>query len=169
MNLFDPTFFTDVYTPLCSPWQGLMPTGNDVMRPNYFCKSCKCYSIPSCPRETFSSQFLFINLFTFYWYISISHECIIIKIREMMLRPVICHNCEAILRTSMAILYTMPKINAVVVKLQQRQFEISRLTELYYVIRWPMSILMADVRTCSNFACGCSLYEDVYIHRTEFT
>lgn len=30
-----------------------MPAGNDVMRPNYFCKSCKCYSIlPSCPRET---------------------------------------------------------------------------------------------------------------------
>lgn len=68
MNLFDPTFFTDIYTPLCLPWQGLMPAGNDVMRPNYFCKSCKYYSIPSCPRETLSSQFLFINLFTFYCY-----------------------------------------------------------------------------------------------------
>lgn len=37
-----------------------------------------------------------------------------------------------------------------------------------YYICWPMSTDV--VRTCSNFACGCSLaHEDVYIHRTEFT
>lgn len=92
MNLFDPTFFTDIYTPLCLPWQGLMPAGNDVMRPNYFCKSCKCYSIlPSCPRETRQCRsnfhLLIRSLFIDTYLYRVSN--IIIKIIKMVPRVII--------------------------------------------------------------------------------
>lgn len=69
-----------------------MPAGNDVMRPNYFCKSCKCYSIlPSCPRETRQCRsnfhLLIRSLFIDTYLYRVSN--IIIKIIKMVPRVII--------------------------------------------------------------------------------
>lgn len=139
-----------------------MPAGNDVMRPNYFCKSCKCYSIlPSCPRETRQCRsnfhLLIRSLFIDTYLYRVSN--IIIKIIKMVPRVIM--------------LLGHFVYNVVVMKLAAVSNFMS------YWFYYIMCITYVDrcrpistdvVRTCSNFACGCSLaHEDVYIHRTEFT